>query len=231
MTRRILLVQPIDGMIQPSLLGEASFEVRRLTDLSEVMRSVREFRPLVIVFELRCWRDSVEDLFRQLSVLRSARSARKLVLVHKAAAPDAIKALEIGADDFIAKPISSRELLARLNAILRSCGSGDEDEGLSLGPLTLHRKEMEVSVFERRTKLSQTEFNLLAYFLDKPGCVISGEELLENLWWPNKMVEGLQIVDVYVSRLRSIIEDQPSSPCLLLIRRSEGYLLADPNAG
>jgi DNA-binding response OmpR family regulator len=229
MTRRILLVQTIDGMVPPSLFGEASFDVRRVAELSDVMRSAPDFRPAVIVFEIRSWRESMEDLFRQLSSRRSTQSIRKFVLVHKAVAADAVKALELGADDFILKPVSSRELLARLNAVMRSCRPHDEYENLSLGRLSLHRKEMEVSVRERRIKLSRTEFNLLAYFLDKSGCVISREELLENLWWPERMVEGPRIVDVYVSRLRAIIEDEPGFPSMLLTRRGEGYVLVDPN--
>ena len=99
----------------------------------------------------------------------------------------------------------------------------------SLGCMHLYRESMEVSISERRTRLSPREFNLLAYMMDHAGQVLSRMDLLENLWFPVEELQEHRVVDVYVMRLREKIEEDPSQPRRLLTRRGEGYCLVDPS--
>ncbi|WP_162539578.1 response regulator transcription factor [Granulicella sp. WH15] len=200
-----------------------------LTDSTQTMRAALEQMPALVLFDVPLWQPELEEILVALGSLKRTRSIRKIVLAATARLEDKVTALDAGADDFLLKPISARELTARLKAVLRNYEAVSfEEEKQSLGALDLYREGMEVAIGDQRQKLSPTEFNLLAYFMERPGHVLSREELLENLWLPCKEIEDRRVVDVYIWRLREKIEEDPSKPRRLLTRRGEGYALIDP---
>jgi DNA-binding response OmpR family regulator len=230
MHRRILVVRNSDKMasVIEEALDNSAFDLRVQVGLPGVVASVMEHRPVLVFFEIACWEKAVQNSLSELAAFAGARSIRKIILSGKAGPEDAASALDSGADDFLLKPISSRELLVRINAVLRSYAMNTAEEHIqTLGTLSLLREAMEVSVGAERKKLSPTEFNLLSYLMDHPGRVFNREELLENAWVPWE-IEDRRVVDVYIWRLREKIEEDPSRPQRLLTRRGEGYFLIDP---
>lgn len=225
-------------MVLPSLGGDSSvitealdngtFDLRFVSGLPQLAKSVLELKPALLLLEIDAWRKQTRDLLYELGNLKSAQPFRRVILSEAATVDDRVSALELGADDFLVKPISSRELLARLHAVLRADTTFAVEEDIkSLGSLCLYRELMEVSIGSDRKRLSPTEFNLLSYFMDHPGQVLSRDRLLENVWIPWE-IEDRRVVDVYVLRLREKIEESSSHPRRLITRRGEGYLLIDP---
>jgi two-component system, OmpR family, phosphate regulon response regulator PhoB len=214
------------------IIGEAlnngTFDLRFVFGLSNVIEAVQKQKPSLLLFDISSWQKPMEKMFLELMELKSARSTRKIILSDSAGLDDMVTALDSGADDFLLKPVSPRELLVRLEATLRSQTIVfPEEEVRTLGALSLYREGMEISLGGERKKLSPKEFNLLALLMTSPRRVFSREELLESVWisWD---IEGRRIVDVYIRRLREKIEDDPYQPRRLLTRRGEGYSLVDP---
>jgi len=230
MRKRIMIVHNTSTLAP--IIGEAlnngTFDLRFVFGLSNVIEAVQKQKPALLLFDISSWQKPMEKLFSELMELKSARSTRKIILSDSAGLDDIVTALDSGADDFLLKPVSPRELLVRLEATLRSQTTVfPEEEVQTLGTLSLYREGMEVSLGAERKKLSPKEFNLLAHLMNSPGRVFSREELLESVWIPSE-IEDRRIVDVYIRRLREKIEDDLSQPRRLLTRRGEGYSLVDP---
>ncbi|MDR1158027.1 MAG: response regulator transcription factor [Oscillospiraceae bacterium] len=153
-----------------------------------------------------------------------------LMLTAREEETDKVLGLELGADDYITKPFSMRELLARVRANIRRTAIADApappgESVLTAGNIALHPGRMEVTKQGRTLLLSQREYDLLHFFMRHPDNVFTREELMEKVW--NYEYYGdLRTVDVAVRRLREKIEDNPSDPVLLLTRRGAGYLFA-----
>jgi DNA-binding response OmpR family regulator len=136
--------------------------------------------------------------------------------------PDRVAGLEVGADDYVAKPFSPRELTARVKAVLRRAGPGgwgpDSRDVLELGPLTLARGAREVRVDGDEVELTQREFDLLEYLLRHPGQVVSRDQLLESVWGFVSPGET-RTVEVHVAQLRKKL----GHPELIRTVRGLGY--------
>jgi DNA-binding response OmpR family regulator len=120
--------------------------------------------------------------------------------------PDRVAGLELGADDYVAKPFSPRELAARIKAILRRSEQGNDDVVLTARGVVLRRDSRDVTVFDAPVDLTSKEFDLLACFLEHPGIVLSREKLLDLVWgmtYPG----GTRTVDVHVAQLRRKLGD------------------------
>ncbi len=227
MRKKVLIVHLWDraSSVVNEALDTADFELVFLSGLSGVVTAVLEFKPALVLFEIVCWQKPLENLLSELMNLRSGRTARKIILADSGGLDEKVRALDLGADDFLLKPISSRELLVRVNAVLRSqMPAYPEDRVQILGELSLYREAMEISVGRERKKLSPKEFDLLCCLMDHPGQVFSREELLESVWIPWE-IEDRRVVDVYIWRLREKIEVDPSNPRWLITRRGQGYSL------
>jgi two-component system alkaline phosphatase synthesis response regulator PhoP len=231
MRRRILVVD-ISGDISAALKeasDQGEFDLSFVCDMAHVMRLVLQQKPALVLISIFSWQKQVEDLLWDLENLYNSRSIRKVIVSATGGVDTKVAALELGADDVLLKPISIRELLARLSAVLRTHPAMPvEEDYQSLGDLRLFRGTMEVSVGDRRMQLSPTEFNLLAYLMENPKQVSSRQKLLDNIWVPSRDIRDRRVVDVYILRLREKIEEDPSQPCRLLTRRGEGYSLVDP---
>jgi two-component system response regulator VicR len=236
MSRKVLVVlHPASR--QPKTLSLAlteacalsTLELHLVPDLSHAARFALELQPVLVIFDVSVCDAPVQDCLWQMSKLHNTRSTRKLVLAADATLDERVAALEAGADDFLLKPISARELQARFTALLRPHGTdGASEDQKQLGDLCLYPESLEVVSGDVRAKLTPREFRLLAYLMNSPNRVLGREELLENVWYPSCDIEDRRVVDVYMLRLREKIEDDPARPTRLLTRRGEGYSLVDP---
>lgn len=151
-----------------------------------------------------------------------------LLLTARGEEEDKIRGLELGADDYITKPFSVKELLARVKSNIRRTSvepRGGDEEVLTAGTLTLHQDRMEVCRDGVPLELSQREFDLILYLWKRSGKVVSREELMEKVWG-YEYYGDLRAVDVAVRRLREKIEENPAEPTYILTKRGAGYLFA-----
>jgi phosphate regulon transcriptional regulator PhoB len=146
-----------------------------------------------------------------------------IMLTAKGDEADRIKGLETGADDYMAKPFSPRELIARVKAVLRRSGEqAAAGKTMILGDLIINTETFMVNKRNKPLDLSATEFRLLLYLVQRRGRVFSRDQLLDAVWKGETFVEP-RTVDVHIRRLRTQIEDDPSQPVYLRTRRGIGY--------
>lgn len=145
---------------------------------------------------------------------------------------DKVFGLELGADDYITKPFSIKELLARIKANIRRTAREtqrqDAGETLNAGGISLHTGRMEVTADGSPIELSQREYELTLYMMRRMDTVVSREELMQNVWNYDYLGD-LRAVDVAVRRLREKVERNPAEPVYILTRRGAGYMFSSAN--
>ena len=204
-----------------AILEEAGFKVCLFREWERILRASLDREPALIILD-------EADHLRRLSILGSLKSTRKIVLSARATEGEKVQALESGADDYITKPFSARELVARLRAVLRTAQAQlPANNVLGCGTLSLDLDARRAWVSGRELFLTATEFNLLLEFVRHPDRVLSRTELGAELWPGEK--EGRRIIDVYIRRLRQKIEFDPSNPLKLITCRGDGYMLLGAN--
>lgn len=146
-----------------------------------------------------------------------------IMLTAKSEELDKVLGLEMGADDYITKPFSPRELIARVKAVLRRVQRGPiEDKIIQAGDLEINTDTFQVTKKEMPINLSATEFRLLLYLVQKKGRIFNRDMLLDAVWKDEAYVEP-RTIDVHIRRLRAQIEDDPSDPVYIKTRRGIGY--------
>jgi len=168
------------------------------------------------------------DGFEVCRRIRELSSRPIIMLTAKGAEEDKIKGLRIGADDYVTKPFSAAELLARVDAVLRRTQPQETRQPtLVLGDLCIDHLGKRVTVRGKEVRLSPTEYRLLVCLAGSAGVVLSRDELLEKVWGPSYRGED-EILRVALWRLRQKLEDDPASPRYILTRPGMGYLFAAP---
>jgi len=161
------------------------------------------------------------DVCRQM---RARSSVPILMLTARDEEPDRIVGLEVGADDYLTKPFSPRELVARMKAILRRSEPQEgREKTVALGDVVLDRESHDVTVAGRPIELTAKEFDLLAYFMANPGVVVSRDLLLERVWG-QEYPGGTRTVDVHVAQVRRKLD----RPDLIRTLRGTGYKAVQP---
>lgn len=167
-----------------------------------------------------------------LDILREVRSARPtlpvIILTARGAEDDRIKGLKLGADDYVVKPFSVKELLARIEAVLRRSPERPVDireVRLPAGLADLGRRELRFNDGSR-AELSERECELLRYLAMNPGRAISREEILSRVWRLDPNGIETRTIDMHVARLREKLRDDGAQPCVLLTVRGKGYMFA-----
>jgi len=146
-----------------------------------------------------------------------------IMLTAKGEEADRVIGLESGADDYMTKPFSARELIARIKAVLRRTGEKEKTEKIiRIGKLLINTETYSVTKGNTQLELSATEFKLLLYLVERKGRVFSREQLVDAVWKGEAFIEP-RTVDVHIRRLRTQIEDDASNPAYLKTRRGVGY--------
>lgn len=165
------------------------------------------------------------DGFEVLKKLRETSSLPVIMVTAREEERDKILGLETGADDYITKPFSVKELAARIKAnIRRSAGIVTAGGGAEFGPFAIDRLMQTVSKNGKPLELSQREYDIISYFLKNPSRVVSREEFMEKVWGFDYYGD-LRAVDVAMRRLREKLEDDPAEPRYLMTKRGAGYYL------
>jgi two-component system response regulator VicR len=167
------------------------------------------------------------DGFRVCEVVRRGSDVPILILTAKGSEEDKLRGFELGADDYLTKPFSMAELLARVRALLRRRvprADGEDGGVLRSGALELDPQGRSVRKAGQPVVLSLREFDLLHYLMKRPGQPVSREQLLAEVWGYAYLGESGRTVDVTVWRLRNKVEDDPHEPRYILSRRGAGYL-------
>jgi two-component system phosphate regulon response regulator PhoB len=222
---KLLLVEDDEALAELLIwhFERAEFEVTRTADGEEALLLAEESPPDVVILDWMIEGVSGIEVCRRLR--RSAETANVpiLMLTARGEETDRIRGLETGADDYVTKPFSPRELIARVAAVLRRVRPALAEEQLSYADLEMDIASHRVRRGGKPIGLGPTEFRLLRHFMEHPGRVFSRERLLDAVWGQDKEIE-LRTVDVHVRRLRKAI-NEGDLPDLVRTVRSSGYSL------
>jgi two-component system phosphate regulon response regulator OmpR len=224
---RILVVDddPELRKLLSDYLSDAGFAVDLAADGEQMRRALARATPGVIVMDLMLPGTDGLALTREV---RGTSSVPILMLSARGEEIDRVVGLEVGADDYLGKPFSPRELLARLRALLRRsqvAAVAPKADGIEFGPYRLDLAARRLLRDGVEVELSSAEFDLLKVFAERPGRVLSRDVLLDQLKGYERDPFD-RTVDIRVARLRRRIEPDPSSPVFIRTVRGEGYLFS-----
>ncbi len=233
MRQRIVIIEDeadIVEMVRYNFRKEG-FEVESYARGKEGLEAVRRTPPDLLLLDIMLPDEDGFAICRRLRADDRLRSLPVIFLTARGEEIDRIVGLEIGADDYVVKPFSPRELVARVKAILRRQDRhAAETEVVEIRGLRLDARTQDVSVRGAAVELSALEFKLLHFLASHPRQVFSRERLLDEVWGRDCSVT-LRTVDVHIRRLREKIEAQPETPEYIGTVRGAGYrLLADQEA-
>ena len=221
--KQILVVEderPIREMIAFGL-RRAGFEVREAADARSGRAEVANKLPDLLLVDWMLPDTSGLEFTRALKRDKETRELPVIMLTARAEEGDKVAGLEGGADDYITKPFSPRELLARINAVLRRASPGEGSERIEIEGLVLDQSSQRVSAGERTVALGPTEYRMLAFFMTHPERVYTREQLLDRVWGGNVYVEE-RTIDVHIRRLRKALEEFGYDRLIQTVRGS-GY--------
>jgi len=214
-------------------LEKANYEVIVAFDGVEAMKLYEALEPDLILLDLGLPRMAGEEV---ISEIRKYSEVPIIVISKKDSECDKALLLELGADDYITKPFSNQELLARVHAKLRRQVSEKSHEkrlgelaDIRVGLLHISPRQYKVEKAGRAIELTKREFELLLYLAQHPGKAISRESLQKSVWGYDRLGNA-RTIDVTIGRLREKIEELPSRPEYICTRRGLGYYMSDPMA-
>lgn len=223
---KILVVddeRPIVEILQYNLEKEG-YHVITAFDGEEALNKVETESPNLIVLDIMLPK---KDGFAVCREIRSSFDIPIIMLTAKEMEMDKVLGLELGADDYVTKPFSAREVTARIKALLRRIKAEDgmgaaEDSRLEEGPILVDQNEVQVYNLGKPVELTLREYNLLVYLMKKPGFVYSRGQLLNQVWGYDYIGDE-RTVDVTVRRLREKLEEDPAKPDYIQTKRGVGY--------
>src|SRR5215471_5406018 len=224
MPKKIVIVEDeaeLAALIEYNL-GRHGYDAQVLSGSKGTLRALEQAKPDLILLDVMLPDVDGFELCRQVRQSPVLGRTPVLFLTARSDEVDRVLGLEIGGDDYMTKPFSPRELVARVKAHLRREEMDTEPQVVDIGRFKLDRAARRVFQGERELTLTSTEFNLLEFFLTHPGRAYSREQLLESVWGEQRYVTP-RTVDVHVRRLREQIEEQPDSPRYLTTVRGFGY--------
>ena len=224
-TKKILVVEDdptLLDVLKYNLLKEG-YQVSTALDGSRALELARSERPDIIILDIML---PVLNGYEVCRILRKEMTAPILMLTAKDDEVDKIVGLDVGADDYMTKPFSMRELLARVRAMLRrsEMQAPSTDTAIKVGEIEVDTSRHEIFRNGKTLTLRPKEFDLLAFLARNKGLVFTREQLLEKVWGYDYAGDS-RTVDVHVRWLREKIEDNPNEPRLLLTVRGVGYKL------
>jgi len=210
-------------------LEQAGFRVVEAEDGETALHKVRSEQPALVVLDLMLPESDGLEICRILRGERETAALPIVMLTAKAAEVDRVLGLEFGADDYITKPFSPRELVARVRAVLRRSETAEPERAVSMferGRLRINFDSHEAWLDGKPLELSLREFELLKFFVRNPNRVYDRLTILDLVWGNDTYVEP-RTVDVHVRRLRLLVERNPANPELIHTVRGVGYKFND----
>ncbi|OGB94591.1 MAG: DNA-binding response regulator [candidate division NC10 bacterium RBG_16_65_8] len=209
-------------------LEKAGLSARTVADGKQALDLIVRDHPSLVILDLMLPGTDGLEICRRLRANGATKSIPIIMLTARAEEVDRIVGLEIGADDYVPKPFSPRELVARVKAVLRRTAApvAPNEAPVSAGSLRLDPARHQVTKDGRPIEVSAMEFRLLEFFLRHRGRVFTRTQLLDQVWGQDRFVEP-RTVDVHIRRLREKVEDRPRQPTLILTVRGMGYKCRD----
>ncbi|MDH6246331.1 two-component sensory transduction protein RegX [Mycobacterium sp. OTB74] len=223
----VLIVEDEESLADPLafLLRKEGFEATVVTDGPSALAEFDRSGADIVLLDLMLPGMSGTDVCKQL---RARSSVPVIMVTARDSEIDKVVGLELGADDYVTKPYSARELIARIRAVLRRGGESDDGGGpdgvLEAGPVRMDVERHIVSVNSEPITLPLKEFDLLEYLMRNSGRVLTRGQLIDRVWGAD-YVGDTKTLDVHVKRLRSKIEADPANPVHLVTVRGLGYKL------
>ena len=202
-------------------LEHAGHRVLRVASAEEAQQSIRDALPDLVVLDWMLPGDSGITLARRLRSDRRTRDIPIIMLTARAQEQDRVAGLEAGADDYVSKPFSPRELIARVKAVMRRRTPHLSDETIEVAGLSVNPATHRVTAAGQPIELGPTEFRMLHFFVTHPERVWSRAQLLDEIWGDHVFVEE-RTVDVHIRRLRKALEPT-AHDALIETVRSAGY--------
>lgn len=204
-------------------LQKEGFHIETSQNGEDALDKIRSYKFDLLILDLMLPGIQGMELCKVLKSDSETASIPIIMLTAKSEELDKVLGLEMGADDYITKPFSPREMVARVNAVLRRTGEKPpKDILIKIGDLEINTNTYQIRKKGKMITLSATEFKLLLYLVQKKGRVFNRDMLLDAVWKDETFVEP-RTVDVHIRRLRSQIEDDPSNPIYIKTRRGLGY--------
>lgn len=233
--KKILVVddeKPISDIIKFNMEKEG-YEVATAFDGDEALGQFEAESPDLIILDVMLPKRDGLDVLREI---RKTSDVPVIMVTAKEQEIDKVLGLEMGADDYVTKPFSNRELVARVkanlrrqNAIVKESSERSSNEEIVIGDLVIHPSAYYVSKRDEMIELTHREFELLHFLAKNVGEVVTRETLLEKVW-DFDYLGDVRTVDVTIRRLREKIEDNPSHPVYIITRRGVGYYLRNPES-
>lgn len=224
-TPHLLLVE--DDLALSELVSwhfdKQGFRVSQTADGEEAMLIAREERPDIVLLDWMIENLSGIEVCRRLRRDNDTSNIPIIMMSARGEEEDRVRGLDIGADDYVTKPFSPRELIARVNAVLRRVRPALAGEALSFSDIEMDTVGYKVKRAGQTIPLGPTEFRLLRHFLEHPGWVFSRERLLDSVWGHDSDIE-IRTVDVHIRRLRKALNAH-GQPDIIRTVRSAGYAL------
>lgn len=223
MSRTILLVEdeaPIRDMLT-FVLEQAGFNVDEAEDYDVGLEKIKEPYPDLILLDWMMPGGTGVQLAKKLKQHEYAKDIPVIMLTARGEEDDKIRGLEAGADDYVTKPFSPKELVARIKAVMRRVTPTSKEEPIEFNGLILEPVSHRVTSNDEPIDMGPTEFKLLHFFMTHPERVYSREQLLDNVWGTNVYVED-RTVDVHIRRLRKAISANGHDSMIQTVRGS-GY--------
>lgn len=208
-------------------LEKEGYRVSVANDGEEALVVADESAPDLVVLDWMLPKAPGIEVCRRLRARQDTRNTPIVMLTARTEEGDRIRGLDVGADDYLTKPFSMNELLARLRAVMRRIRPGLADDKVVIGDIVMDRVSHRVKRCEREVHLGPTEFRILDHLMQHPGRVFSREQLLDAVWGSDVYVEA-RTVDVHIGRLRKALMVGTESDPIRTVR-SAGYAL-DINA-
>jgi two-component system KDP operon response regulator KdpE len=235
MTKKILVVDDDASMVRlvSQVLARKGYEVLESSNGQDALRLLYNQKPDLVLLDLVM---PAMDGWQTCSRIRDVSATIPVIMLtgRRKTEEDVVRGLDYGADDYLIKPVGNKELVARVQAMLRRAElpSSVEDPGkdtvFSDGYLTVDMAQRKVTVDGKRVKLTPIEFRLLALLLQNTGRILTHPQLLEKVWgW--EYVDDLDYVRIYISHLRKKIEPEPALPKYIITEPGVGYYFQKPS--
>jgi phosphate regulon transcriptional regulator PhoB len=226
MNEKILIVEDekeIADLISYALKKE-NFDVTVALDGERALEKLREESFDLVILDLMLPKIQGLEICKIIRNNPKIQKTGIIIVTAKGEEYDRIKGLEMGADDYITKPFSPRELLARIKAILRRIKNSPTGQIIHIGDIVIDKETYTVTVRGQPIKLSATEFKLLLYLAERPNKIFNRDHLLDAVWGQEIYIDP-RTVDVHIRRLRLKIEKDPDNPQYIKTLRGIGYYI------